>query len=261
MRQTTPWGFRGRRIVAAAVVNIAVFTFAVAPSTAAEPARNAQADALLQKMSDFVSKLKSFSVDTANTMEVIDTNGQKLNFGAQGEVHVMRPNRLAAQRTDVNQDSAVYYDGSKLTVYAKQEGLYATAPVPADMDTALDHMRDLIQIDLPGADLLYSDIYDGLTWNATGSSYIGKESIGGKSVDHLAFRTPEIDFQIWIQDGDQPLPMRYIITSKWVTGAPQYGIEMSDWVINPDLDPKIFEFKAPEGTTKIDFLTSQGARP
>lgn len=254
MSTTKPWAFRGGRVLATALVNIAVFSGMTSTSVAAETARDAQADGLLQKMSDFMGSLKSFSVNTSNTMEVIDTSGQKLNFGAHGEIHVMHPNRLAAHRTGANQNASVYYDGKNVTVYAKQEGLYATTPVPADMDTALDLMRDLIKIDLPGADLLYSNIYDGLTWNVMSSSYIGKEFIDGKPVDHLAVRTPDVDFQIWIQADDQPLPMRYLITSKWVTGAPQYGIEMSNWAINPDLDPKLFEFKAPDGVSKIDFL-------
>ncbi|MGB7755493.1 MAG: DUF2092 domain-containing protein [Salinisphaera sp.] len=258
---TKPWTSRGRLVLATVFMTLAVFAFTTSTSAAAEPARSAQADGLLKKMSDFMSGLKSFSVDTTNTMEYIDTNGQKLDFGANGKASVMRPDRLVAHRVDLNQDDSVYYDGKTVTVYAKQQNFYATAPVPANLDDALDFMRDLIQIDLPGADLLYSDIYKGMTWNETSSSYVGKESIGGKSVDHLAFRTPEIDFQIWIQDGDQPLPMRYLITSKWVTGAPQYGVEMSHWVVNPKLDPKIFEFKAPAGATKIDFLTSQGAKP
>lgn len=243
-----------------ALATLVVSAATASTAAAAEQARDAQADALLKGMSVYVAGLKSFSADTANTAEYIDTNGQKLNFGGHGKIIVLRPNRLVAHRSNADDEASVYYNGKNVTVFAEQENSYATAPAAGDFDEALDFIRDLIQIDLPGADLLYSDAYGGMTWNVTGSSFVGKESIGGKSVNHLAFRTPDVDFQIWIQDGDQPVPMRYLITSKWVTGAPQYGIEMSNWSINPKLNPSIFEFKAPKGSTKISFLTSQGVQ-
>lgn len=246
--------------MAMALATLVAFAATHTTSMAAETARDAEADALLKKMSDFVGGLKSFSASTANTTEKIDTNGQKLDFGAHGDVSVMRPNGLVAHRAGADEDAFIYFNGKSVTVYAKQQNVYASAPVEGDFDATLDFVRDLIQIDLPGADLLYSDVFDGMTWNVTSSSYIGKESIDGKTVDHLAFRTPDVDFQIWIQDGDQPVPMRYLITSKWVTGAPQYGVELSNWVINPKLNPKMFEFKAPKGATKISFLTSQGVQ-
>ncbi|KAA0889955.1 DUF2092 domain-containing protein [Pusillimonas sp. ANT_WB101] len=263
MIRTTPWAFRGRQLLPTMLITLTGFAF-MSPASAkpeAEPVTSAEVDSMLKNMSNYMARLKSFSVDTTNTTEVIDTNGQKLNFTAQGEVSAMRPNMLVAHRVDANQDASIYFDGKNVTVYAKQENLYATTSTPPDMDEALDFMRDRIQIDLPGADLLYSDIYDGMTWNQSSSSYIGKEDIDGKPVDHLAFRTADVDFQIWIQDGDQPLPMRYLITSKWVAGAPQYGVEMSNWVVNPQLDAKTFEFKAPAGATQIEFLTSQGVQP
>lgn len=254
-------GVLGRRLLAMVLVAITACACVAATATAAEAARDAQADGILKKMSDYMAGLTSFSVHTTNTMEYIDTDGQKLDFTAQGDAKVMRGKGLVAHRTGPDQDASIYYDGNHVTVYSKRDNLYAVAPTPAGFDNALDFMRDMIQLDLPGADLLYSDIYAGMTWDETSSRYIGKETINGKSVDHLAFRTPEVDFQIWIQDGDKPLPMRYLITSKWVTGAPQYGVKLSNWVLNPKLRQKDFEFKAPANATKIDFLTAQGAKP
>lgn len=252
---------RARRALAVALVVLAALACAAPMPALAEPARSAKADGILKNMSDYMAGLKSFSVRTTNTMEYIDTDGQKLDFTTHGDASVVRPDRLVAHRTGANQGASIYYDGKNVTVYSKRENLYAVAPTPAGFDNALDFMRDLIQLDVPGADLLYSDIDSGLTWDEIGSSYIGKEAIDGKSVDHLAFRTRDVDFQIWIQDGDRPLPMRYLITSKWVTGAPQFGVEMSDWVVNPRLSEKTFEFKPPAGATKIDFVTREGAQP
>lgn len=224
---------------------------------AAEPALNSQADALLRKMSVFMAGLKAFTVEVHNTSEVVDTDGQKLNFGAHGEVSVMRPNMLKARRIDADGDTYLYYNGTSLTVFPQYANVYAVAELPGDFDEAMDFLRDSIQIDLPGADLLYTDIYAGMTWNLTSSSYQGLESIAGKRAHHLAFRTPEVDFQIWIQDGDQPLPLRYLITSKWVTAAPEFGVSMSNWNLKPRLNAKMFDFKVPAGAQKVEFVSTQ----
>ena len=61
---------------------------------------------------------------------------------------------------------------------------------------------------------------------------MGTGPVGGIDCDHLAFRNPRVDWQIWIQKGEQPLPLKYVITTKWVTGAPQYSLRLSEWDVD-----------------------------
>ena len=49
---------------------------------------------------------------------------------------------------------------------------------------------------------------------------LGSGVIGGVECDHLAFRTKEVDWQIWIAQGNRPYPCRYVITSSKVAQAP-----------------------------------------
>jgi len=63
-----------------------------------------------------------------------------------------------------------------------------------------------------------------------------------------------VDWQIWIQTGDTPLPMKYVITSKWLTGAPQYTASFRNWNTNPKIDASQFEFTAPKGAQKLDSI-------
>ena len=64
----------------------------------------------------------------------------------------------------------------------------------------------------------------------------------------LAFRTDEVDWQLWIEEGERPLPCCYTITSRWVYAAPQYTVTFTNWRTNPDLPTKTFQFTAPDGT-------------
>ena len=58
---------------------------------------------------------------------------------------------------------------------------------------------------------------------------LGSGVIGGKECDHFAFRAKELDWQIWIAQGDRPYPCRYVITTTKVDMAPQYTLTVSDW--------------------------------
>lgn len=213
------------------------------------------ADRLLRQMFDYLDSLPAFTVEAKNTEEIVLVNGQKLSFEASSHVTVERPNRVRSRRIGVLDEVDFYYDGTLITLHVKDGDIdyYATAPMPNDLDGALDALREGLSIEIPGADFLYSDGYAGMTWDLTEARYLGLESLGSVSAHHLAFRTPSIDFQLWVGDGDRPLPYKYIITTKWTTGAPQFGIEFSNWNVSPQIDEAAFTFTPPPGARQIEF--------
>jgi hypothetical protein len=78
--------------------------------------------------------------------------------------------------------------------------------------------------------------------------------VGGVKCHHLAFRGNEVDWQIWIEEGDKPLPKKFIVTSKWMTGAPQFTVTIKSWNLSPKLTDDMFTFVPPKGAQKIDFI-------
>jgi hypothetical protein len=76
--------------------------------------------------------------------------------------------------------------------------------------------------------------------------------IGGIECEHLAFRGKDTDWQIWIQTGDQPLPRKYVITSKTVAAAPQYAVVIRDWKIGVEPNDKVFVFTPPQDAKQLD---------
>jgi hypothetical protein len=61
-----------------------------------------------------------------------------------------------------------------------------------------------------------------------------------------------LDWQLWVQAGDKPLPMRYVITSPWQTGAPQLEVSLRNWDTSPPVTEKQFTFSVPDGARKLD---------
>jgi hypothetical protein len=82
--------------------------------------------------------------------------------------------------------------------------------------------------------------------------YLDTGVVDGVACEHLAFRTPDVDWQIWIAIGPKPYPCKYAVTSKWITAAPQYQIRISNWNDAPKFSSDTFKFEPAKGAKKID---------
>jgi hypothetical protein len=126
--------------------------------------------------------------------------------------------------------------------------------VQSDLAGTVDQLIDTLQAKsgagLPGADLLLSNTYDQLTANVIEGKHIGQGVVDGVECEHLAFRGPETDWQIWIEPGAKPVPRKYVITSKTLAGAPQYTLKIKEWKTDANADDE-FAFKPPADATKV----------
>jgi hypothetical protein len=82
-------------------------------------------------------------------------------------------------------------------------------------------------------------------------------TISGVQCHHLAFRAEETDWQIWIENSKTPLPRKFVITSKWTAGAPQFTAVLSDWDVSPQFEEGLFTFVPPAGAEQIGFLPAE----
>jgi hypothetical protein len=218
--------------------------------------------AMLKRSTDYLAGLKQFSVDTHATIEAVLDSGQKLMFDNAASVTVQRPNKLVARRKGDLVNQIFYYDGKTLTLSNPDQKVFATVAAPGTLEEMLDYARDSLNIIAPAGDLLYKNVFELLTKDAKSGIVVGKSVVGGVRCDHLAFRGPEVDWQIWIQEGAQPLPRRYVVTSTQVPGAPQFATLLSNWNTAPKLTDGTFAFTPPKGASKIEFLRlSAGGAP
>jgi len=234
--------------IALLVLALAVGTIASTRAMAGE----AEAKALLKAMSDYMAAQQVISFEYDATYEVITKDQQKLALASSGNVSLARPDRVRAARHGGFADIETVFDGQTLTVLGKNMNVYAQASIPGSIDHLVDELREKYHRPLPAADLLVSDSYGALMANVTDVKDLGSGVIGGRECDHLAFRNKDVDWQIWIAQGDRPYPCRYVITSKRVAGAPEYSIQISDWKTGDNVASKDFVFTAPVGANKVD---------
>ena len=99
--------------------------------------------------------------------------------------------------------------------------------------------------------MLISDPYNALMPEVNDAKDLGSGVIHGVECDHLAFRTKEVDWQIWIAQGARPYPCRYVITSKKVTGWPQYTLDTWGWKTGAEVALDGFKLEIPAGAKKL----------
>ena len=213
------------------------------------------ANKILKAMSDFMTSQKAFSLTYDSDIEVITTDLQKIQFTSSGQVQAIRPDKLRATRTGGYKDVELVFDGKTLSVSSKFSNTFAQLDAPGSIDQVVGLLRDKYAVTAPGTDLLFSNPFDILTANITDAKHIGQGVIDGVECEHLAFRTPETDWQIWIERGARPIPRKYVITSKDVTAAPQYTLRIKEW--RPDAAADAFAFKPPQGAKKVAFKALQ----
>ena len=234
-----------------------LLTMLLGAALAAGPALGAEGidpdvDQTLKSMSDFLAANKSFSVKADIDFEVVTRRGQKLQLSSFAALTVERPVGMYIERSGIFADVQMYFDGKSLTAYGKRSNAYAQLPVDGSNDDAILAYEFETGIPAPGADLLFSNPYAMLSGGIESASYIGTTRIDGVECYHLAFREENVDWQIWVQTGKTPLPMKYVITSTWDAFAPQYQIRFHDWNLQPKVARHQFDFKAPKDATKVE---------
>ncbi|MGB5689388.1 MAG: DUF2092 domain-containing protein [Woeseiaceae bacterium] len=224
------------------------------------PASADEADAkrILKSMSDYLAAQDALSFDYDATLEVVTFDGQKLALASSGSLSMERPDKLSATRAGGFADTATSFDGKTLTILGKNENLYTQIDIPGTIDNLVDELRFEYNRPLPAADLLLTNAYEELMHGVTDIKDLGSAVIGGVECDYLAFRTEEVDWQIWIAQGDRPYPCRYVITSKLIEDGPQYSIQTSKWKSGRKAKGRHFTFKNKTDATKVDLKDLKG---
>src|SRR6266404_7397748 len=214
-------------------------------------ADEAQAKSLLKAMSDYLAAQKTISFEYDSNLEIVTTQQQKIGLASSGTLTLERPDKLHATRIGGFANVEMVFDGKTLTLLGKNANLYAQVEAPGTIDHLVDELRDKYHRPVPAADLLMSDPYKELMPLVTDVKDLGSGVIRGMECDHLAFRTKEVDWQIWIAQGARPYPCRYIITSKKIRGWPQYTLDIRGWKAGTEVASDGFKLEIPPGAQKL----------
>lgn len=215
------------------------------------------ATAALKRMTDYLASLPAFSLDSNNTLDVVLDSGQKIQFNSATSFTAKRPNMFHGKRHGdiIRQD--FYYDGKNLTLSNPDMAVYAVVAAPATIDETLDFISRDLDIVAPAADLLHKDALTRLTGEATNGIVVGQSVIEGRTCDHVAFRSPGVDIQVWMEAGEKPAPCKYVITTTDQPSMPEFSVTIRKFDAAPAVNDGMFRFTPPAGATQVDFLNKK----
>jgi len=218
------------------------------------PKIDPKAEQYLKAMSSYLAGLKTYSFQVEEFFDEVLGDGQKIQLSNQRHLSVCRPDKVFGEDEGDTANSLFYYDGKTVTVYDRGQKTYATEKVPGTIDAMLDDLHERFDTHQTLADFLFADPYKMFMENVQSGTYVGLHHVGKVKCHHLAFRQEHLDWQIWIDAGEQPLPRKLLITFKGQADQPQYTALIHRWDVNPKLSDDLFQFQPPEGVRKVDFL-------
>ena len=215
-------------------------------------ADEADAKRMMKAMSDYMAGQKSISFGYDSIFEVATKDHQTIALASSGTILMRRPDKIRATRSGGFANVEMLFDGKMLTMLGKNANLYAQMDFTGSIDQLIDELKNKHDRPLPAADLLMTDVYGQLMPDVTDIKDLGSGVIGGIECDHFAFRTKEVDWQIWIAQGDRPYPARYVIKSVKIADGPQYSIQIRDWKTGDKVAADDFGFPNTTKAKKID---------
>lgn len=195
----------------------------------------------LDAMGAHLRGLTSFSVQANDTLDEVLESGQKIQFSAAVKLDVRKPNGLRAEIETDHKSRRIFYDGKNFTLYAPQDQFFVSVPAAPTLKEVLNTVETKYGIAFPLVDLFHWGEDDTMASDIREAMLVGPSQINGQLTDHYAFRQEGLDWQIWIAQGEAPLPLRYVITTLDEPGQPQYSANLK-WDTAAKFDDKHFTF-------------------
>jgi hypothetical protein len=77
----------------------------------------------------------------------------------------------------------------------------------------------------------------------------------------LLFSRHDVDFQIWIAEGDRPWPCKYVVTETGIPAKLSITTFLSDWNISPAVQDAQFNFVPPKDARAIPLPRAATGKP
>jgi hypothetical protein len=250
----------------ASATALALMLGAVAPSAtgraaeaAAKKARPAAAKVdthaaeIVQRMAERIAAAERFRIGGEVAWDVVQSDGQTLEFGATRDLVMQRPDHL---RVDIDLREGgkrrLLYDGKQIVLEDLAQKVYAIDPYTGPVDDMVEFVSDRLGIPVALSDFLSPDLPKLLGEHLASATYVGESTVDGVRCDHVALRNKIGGMQLWVAKDDS-LPRRIIITYEHETGRPQFRARLTGWDLSPQVTDATFAFDPPKDAEKIAF--------
>jgi len=204
----------------------------------------------VKKMSAYLHTLKSYQIIDNVTQDDVLEDGLIVQHNSKVDYLLARPNRLRIEVTSDERHRLYLYDGKNFTVWARLVNYYATVPAPPTIGELLEKVTEKYDIELPLYDLYNWGTKDDDINKIKTAIDIGPSSVEGVTCEHYAFHQEGVDWQLWIQLGEFPLPRKLVITTLTDDARPQHSDTLT-WNLAPSFNDGAFAFSPPPDAKRV----------
>ena len=214
---------------------------------------SAEAKARLVDMATKLAETKQFTVAIHMTYDVLQESGQIIEFEEVRDIQISRPDffRVDAQQSD-GDTGGLLFDGQTITQFSESQNVYSQVDRPGNIDEAIRYAVGELGVRFPLARMLVSSFPQEIARLTTDVNTVERNTLGPVATDHVAARTDDLDYQVWI--GEDNFPTRVVLTYLNSPGRPQFRADFSNWDTAPSLKRASFTYKAPDKSEKIPTL-------
>jgi len=233
--------------------NAETITSNVASEEGAErQALTEEALADLDRAGAFLAAQQGFSFRADLSYDVMQSDGALLEFGGTREITVRRPDRLRLEATGRDGSTkTLTFDGAKISIDLPEHRAYVSIARPGSLYAALDHLVEGLGIPAPLEDLVGEDFASKVRSRIGAAYFVDSARLGDRLCDQLIYRLPDVDVQLWIEQGDRPLLCRISITYLREPGPPQFRASFREWNLATDVSDARFSFEPAAGARRL----------
>jgi hypothetical protein len=208
----------------------------------------------LRRMSAYLLSFNSIGIVSEASLDAVTNDGQRIQMDGVVKYKVRKPNGFVIDYQSAMKPRTFYYDGKNFTVYSPKLGFYAQVPAPPTNREVLDQLYKKYGIALPMEDLFrWGDNEERV--NALKSAYeVGPALVDGVETNHYAFREENVDWELWLEKGDRPIPRKLVIVDRTDPARPTFTSRMQ-WTPNQAFTDADFAFVPDANAKKIQLAT------
>ncbi len=210
---------------------------------------------ILDRMGEVIGDLGSCGFSLSTSQDVLEEYEIGfIKYFDEHEVYMVGPDKMLINSRGDNGHQGTWYNGKQLAFYSYDENNYVLIDAPSGIIATIDSMHKTYGIDFPAADFFYPSFTDDLIEQSDYIIFHGVTKVDGKESFHIVAKNSEMSVQIWISDDAFLLPVKMIIAYHQEGSMKQYEASFSNWKMNPQLPPVMFEFSPPRHAKKIKIL-------
>jgi hypothetical protein len=219
-----------------------------------KPKMDEKALSVLKAMSTYLGSRKTISFRARTFYDVALQSGTLIKTGRDSTVLLKRPKELNIRAdADDGSGTTIWFDGTKLTFWLRNLNQVMSLDFKGTTDEMLNHLIDKYDAQIPLSDLFYSNVGKSLSEDLIAAEYVGLRVVDGVNCHQLAFQSPGVNWQIWIEADETPVPRRFVMDFVDDGSKPQYMVQLDAWSIGGDIADYNFVAGVPKSVKHTEF--------